>query len=74
MSIPQRKLRVGITIAIRSATQTIWENGIGQNCIFLARLLANSPQVGRSVLINANPEVTPGETMMLGATLSLIHI
>jgi len=68
MSTPERKLRVGVTIAIRSTTQTIWENGIGQNCIFLARLLANSPQVGRSVLINANSEITPSATLMLGET------
>ena len=36
--LPQRKLRVGVTLYVRSGQQSIWENGIFQNCAFLVQL------------------------------------
>lgn len=52
MTPPQRKLRVGVTIAIRDNPQLIWENGLFQNCVFLAQLLSRSPAVQEAVLVN----------------------
>jgi len=52
MNTPQRKLRVGVTITVREGAQSIWENGIFQNCAFLVQLLNRSPAVEEAVLIN----------------------
>lgn len=52
MNTPQRKLRVGVTITIREGAQSIWENGIFQNCAFLVQLLNLSPAVQEAVLVN----------------------
>lgn len=59
---PDRQLRVGVTIHIREGQQTIWENGISQNCLFLVQLLNLSPEVERAVLINGSgvKEVSKG--------------
>lgn len=47
-----RKLRVGVSISIRDNPQLIWENGLFQNCVFLAQLLSQSPAVQDAVLVN----------------------
>ncbi|KVD41584.1 hypothetical protein WS61_20210 [Burkholderia sp. ABCPW 11] len=47
-----RRLKVGVTIFLRRGFQSIWENGIFQNCYFLATLLANSPLVEAAYLVN----------------------
>lgn len=39
------KLRVGISIFVRKGSQSLWENGIFQNCFFLANLLKRSSLV-----------------------------
>jgi hypothetical protein len=54
MSKPNRKLRVGITIHIRDGHQSIWENGIFQNCVFLVQLFNLSPEVEKAVLVNGS--------------------
>jgi hypothetical protein len=54
MSKPNRKLRVGVTIHIRDGNQSIWENGIFQNCIFLVQLFNLSPEVEKAVLVNGS--------------------
>jgi GT2 family glycosyltransferase len=67
MSIQQRrKLRIGVTIGIRKEQQSLWENGIGQNCIYLARLLQASSVTESVYLINASGLEAPNESMMLG--------
>ena len=38
-------LRVGITLHVRKGEQSLWENGIFQNCLFLAMLFQHSPVV-----------------------------
>lgn len=74
MNLPDRKLRVGITLTIRDGTQSIWENGIFQNCAFLGQLLMKSPLVEEAVLVTPSHE-TPGNAMMLGdAGLRLIGL
>jgi hypothetical protein len=54
MSKPNRKLRVGVTIHIRDGHQSIWENGIFQNCVFLVQLFNLSPEVEKAVLVNGS--------------------
>ena len=50
MSLDQ-KLRVGISLFARKGHQSLWENGIFQNCIFLAQLLQRSPRVSEVYLV-----------------------
>ena len=44
-------LRVGVTLALRHGAQSIWENGIFQNCAFLVQALQQSPVVAQAVLL-----------------------
>jgi hypothetical protein len=65
MSAPSRKLRVGVTLNLRQGHQSIWENGIFQNCAFLVQLFQRSPAVGKAVLVNAGDAEAPADAMML---------
>lgn len=65
---PGRKLRVGVTLHLRRGEQSIWENGIFQNCAFLVQLLEKSPAVGRAVLVNGGDADAAADAMMLGGT------
>lgn len=65
MSKPDRKLRVGVTLHLRQGQQSIWENGIFQNCAFLVQLLNRSPLVKRAVLINGGDAPVAHDAMML---------
>jgi hypothetical protein len=65
-------MRIGISVLTHSG-QNIWENGIGQNVVFLARLLRELPDVENVVLLNCGdqdalpPQVdqeTPGFALM----------
>ena len=47
-----RRLKVGVTLYIRSGQQSLWENGIYQNCFFLLMLLNKSPLIDRAYLVN----------------------
>jgi len=67
MARPERKLRVGVTLHLRQGQQSIWENGIFQNCAFLVQLLNRSPLVKRAVLVNGGDAPAPDDAMMLGA-------
>lgn len=44
-------LRIGITQFVRKGAQSVWENGIFQNCFFLANLLRHSPAVAEVYLV-----------------------
>jgi Protein of unknown function (DUF2827) len=44
-------LRVGVSIYVRKGEQSLWENGIFQNCIFLVMLLMRSTLVGATFLV-----------------------
>jgi hypothetical protein len=48
-------MRVGISV-ITHAGQSVWENGIGQNVIFLARLLAALPAVTEVILLDCGDQ------------------
>ncbi len=61
---PQRKLRVGVTIHVRDGFQSVWENGIFQNCAFLVQILNLSPEVEQAYLVNP-AGIRPNDAMML---------
>ncbi|MDR5772497.1 MULTISPECIES: DUF2827 domain-containing protein [unclassified Caballeronia] len=47
-----KKLRIGITIGLHHEAETLWNNGIKQNAVFLAEALKNCPNVESVVLVN----------------------
>jgi hypothetical protein len=59
-----KKLRVGVTIFIRQGEQSLWENGIFQNCLYLVRLLEKSPLVSHACLL-ASGSPNPRNSKML---------
>ncbi|MBW8721637.1 MAG: DUF2827 family protein, partial [Polaromonas sp.] len=50
-SAPDR-LRVGVSIYVRKGEQSLWENGIYQNCLFLVMLLVRAPNVSETYLVS----------------------
>lgn len=68
MSRPNRKLRVGVTINLRKGEQSIWENGIFQNCYFLVQLFNLSPEVDYAVLVNGGDGEVASQAMLLQST------
>ncbi|WP_026035476.1 DUF2827 domain-containing protein [Cupriavidus sp. BIS7] len=46
-----RRLKVGVSIYVRKGQQSLWENGIFQNCIFLTMLLQRVPTVSDVYLV-----------------------
>lgn len=48
----QNHLRIGITIGLSSASESLWCNGIKQNALYLAKLLQHSPFSYQVVLLN----------------------
>ena len=48
-------LRVGVTLYIRESNQSLWENGIFQNCLFMLMLLNRSPVISHSFIVNGGP-------------------
>lgn len=51
----KRRLKVGVTIFLREGHQSLWENGIFQNCYFLLLLLNKSPLIEKAFLVNGGP-------------------
>lgn len=49
------RLKVGVTLYLRGDSQSIWENGIFQNCHFLLMLLQRSPVVSQCFVVNGGP-------------------
>ncbi|WP_143599209.1 DUF2827 family protein, partial [Variovorax boronicumulans] len=45
-------LRIGITIGLHHEAETLWNNGIKQNAVFLAEALKHCPSVASVVLVN----------------------
>ena len=48
----KRRLKVGVTLYLRRGQQSLWENGIFQNCFFLLNLLQRSPATSLVCLRN----------------------
>ncbi|KIP17226.1 hypothetical protein WI80_14260 [Burkholderia ubonensis] len=55
-----RSLRIGITIGLRDAAESLWVNGIKQNALYLMKLFQHSPLRHRVTLVNTTAvEITP---------------
>jgi hypothetical protein len=48
-------LKVGVTLFLRQGQQSLWENGIFQNCHFLLMALARSPAIAGCFIVNGGP-------------------
>lgn len=59
-----KKLKVGVTLMVREGFQSVWENGIFQNCAFLVQLLQQSPAVEKAVIVNPSG-IKPDKALML---------
>ena len=59
----REKLKVGVTLMVREGFQSVWENGIFQNCAFLVQLLKQSPAVEWAVIVNPSG-IKPNDAMM----------
>lgn len=47
-----KRLQIGITIGLHHPAETLWNNGIKQNAVFLAEALRHCPQVAGVTLVN----------------------
>ncbi len=56
--MPER-LNVGVSIFIRKGEQSLWENGIFQNCLYLVMLLKLSPRVKATYLVTGGGDGGP---------------
>jgi hypothetical protein len=53
-------MRIGITIGLHHEAETLWNNGIKQNAVYLSMALRNCPQVQEVLLVNMTQvPVTP---------------
>ena len=52
MNLPPKSLRIGITIGLHSANESLWGNGIKQNAVYLAEALKHCPSVQSVCLVN----------------------
>jgi hypothetical protein len=60
MAAPSSGLRIGITIGLHQEAETLWNNGIKQNAVFLAEALKTSSMVRSVRLVNTTPvRITP---------------
>ncbi|WP_250452242.1 DUF2827 domain-containing protein [Caballeronia sp. ATUFL_M2_KS44] len=56
--MPER-FNVGVSIFIRKGEQSLWENGIFQNCLYLVMLLLRSPRVKSTYLVTGGGDGGP---------------
>lgn len=63
-----RRLVVGVSLFVKGSGQSLWENGIFQNCLLLVMLLRRSPYVADAVMVNGGNAATPSPDLMLEAT------
>ena len=54
-TLPSKGLRVGVTLFLREGQQSLWENGIFQNCFFLLTLLRKSRRIEHCFIVNGGP-------------------
>lgn len=66
-NIAQRRLRVGVTLYIRDDGQSLWENGIFQNCYFLLMLLNKSEIVDSCFVVNGGPAEPSGHSDLVSS-------
>lgn len=61
------KLKVGVSILVRKGEQSLWENGIFQNCLYLVMLLARSPRVAQAYLVVGGGDGGPEDARIFAA-------
>ncbi|MBN3778614.1 DUF2827 domain-containing protein [Burkholderia sp. Ac-20345] len=66
----RRNLKVGVTLYVRQGQQSLWENGIFQNCFFLTQLLARSPAIESAFIVNGGD----GDPAQAGDFLALAPV
>ncbi|MFD1558389.1 DUF2827 domain-containing protein [Paraburkholderia silviterrae] len=54
-------LRIGITIGLHQPNETLWNNGIKQNAVFLAETLRHCPGVASTLLVNTTGVPVTGD-------------
>ncbi|WP_017920019.1 DUF2827 domain-containing protein [Burkholderia gladioli] len=59
-----RRLVVGVSLHVRGAGQSLWENGIFQNCLLLILLLRQSPLVAEAVMVNGGEQAADPQLML----------
>jgi hypothetical protein len=67
-----RKLVVGVSLFVRGESQSLWENGIFQNCLLLVMLLRKSSLVAEAVMVNGGDQAAPPELMLDECQIPLI--
>lgn len=60
-----KQLKVGVSIFVRRGEQSLWENGIFQNCLFLVMLLMRSPCVKSTYLVAGGTDASPADASFL---------
>jgi hypothetical protein len=63
-SIGERRLVVGVSLFVRGTGQSLWENGIFQNCLLLILLLRQSPLVAHAAMVNGGDEAIDPRMML----------
>jgi hypothetical protein len=71
-----KKVRVGVTLHIRDKGQSLWENGIFQNCSFLVQLLRACSNVAEAVLVvdTLEPVILPPDMMLQTPGLKVLNL
>ncbi|MEX3931798.1 DUF2827 domain-containing protein [Paraburkholderia phymatum] len=69
-----QRLRVGVSIHIREDAQSLWENGIYQNCVFLVMLLLRSPIVAETYLVAGGAAPVHAEGFLADSPVPLIDM
>jgi hypothetical protein len=75
--LARRGLRIGVSIFVRkSGGQSMWENGIFQNCLFLVMLLLRSPIVSETYLVVGGSDATAEDAkdFLAGAPVPIIDM
>jgi hypothetical protein len=60
-----KPLKVGVSIFVRKGEQSLWENGIYQNCLFLIMLLQRSPAIAQAFLVAGGGDGEPEDARFL---------
>ncbi|WP_176087079.1 DUF2827 family protein, partial [Burkholderia vietnamiensis] len=60
-----KRLVVGVSLYVRGAGQSLWENGIFQNFLLLVLLVRQSPLVGEVLMVNGGNNESADPQMML---------
>jgi hypothetical protein len=69
-----KRLVVGVSLFVRGAGQSLWENGIFQNCLLLILLLRQSPLVAQAVMVSGGDAVADPQMMLADWNVPLVSM